>query len=154
MVRLMTLRVLTIAFLIFAVGSADFVSAAALPVSSDLHRQDLADDDGDGIPNYLDPDDNEDGTADRDSPATPPDPESGDPVDEDPTAGPPTNPVPDVTNVPPAQEASPNAPLVAALPNTGIGSPPNTHHSSWLAVVAIGAASIISMGVANRFQKP
>lgn len=80
MLRAHSLRYLLVAALFFAFGTVHVSVAITTASDHQLHRQDVGDDDGDGIPNYLDPDDNNDGLQDRDTPAPPvvPDP----PVDE------------------------------------------------------------------------
>lgn len=68
MPRAIGLRYFFIAALVFAVGTIEVGMAATSSDSRQYFRQDLGDDDGDGIPNYLDPDDNNDGILDRDTP--------------------------------------------------------------------------------------
>lgn len=98
MFRAIGLRYLVIAVLVLAVGMSTTANATVSPDTVELYRQDIGDDDGDGILNYLDPDDNNDGIADRDTPAP-----TKVPV---PTEIPPTQePVP--TEIPPTQEPVP-----------------------------------------------
>lgn len=69
MLRAIRLRYAFIAVLVFSAGTTSVTSAAILSHDTETHRQDIGDDDNDGILNYLDPDDNNDGVLDKDTPA-------------------------------------------------------------------------------------
>src|SRR5690625_1940596 len=81
-------RYIVIAALIFAVGVADVAIAPNIPPPNQLHQVDLDDDAGDGSPNYPDPDDNNDGTADRDTPVEVPPPTEEPTPEPEPTVEP------------------------------------------------------------------
>lgn len=153
MLRFLALRYFAIAALLLAVGTVDLASAASTPLSQQSHRQDLGDDDGDGIPNYLDPDDNNDGISDEDTPPTeddnpvePPVP-SDDETSGDGSADPTPPAVPEEDPAPTQQPVSKQAevpqqvaaPQVASLPNTGVGA--NVHASQGLALILLGVFS-------------
>lgn len=65
------LRYLVLASLVLSFGSVSAVSAGTAVDPHAFTLLDLGDDDGDGIPNYLDPDDDNDGVQDRDSESVP-----------------------------------------------------------------------------------
>lgn len=65
------LRYLVLASLVLSFGSVSAVSAGTAVDPHAFTLLDLGDDDDDGIPNYLDPDDDNDGVQDRDSESVP-----------------------------------------------------------------------------------
>lgn len=154
-------RVLAIVALFFAFIPGNSVQAAtigSLPIHADL---DLGDDDGDGIPNYLDPDDNNDGITDEDTPVIPtpgqetPDSPGPDQNDTGVTPAEPgdTNNAP-VTNAPPVS-SKPNsnvtqAPQVTSLPETGVGSTSTILSHSGLLLTAMATLVLTTMALRSR----
>lgn len=132
--------------------------------------QDIGDDDGDGIPNYLDPDDNDDGITDRDTPPEE-DPEEETPppsnpiedgsestddevVEDEATAEPspdssePTPAAPDPASSEaqtPATSEPPAQPEVTSFPNTGIGT--SYQAAGMIPLLVSGAISLLTFGL-------
>ncbi len=168
MLRVLAGRYVVIAAMIFAVGVIEVAIASTISPTSQLHQLDLGDDDGDGIPNYLDPDDNNDGTADRDTPAEVP-PATEEPTPEievtvepvvtpditepepepqqEPDAAPPVTEAPAPTTAPKPiatqapVEVAQEVPQVSSLPNTGAGS----GESSWYAPLTLILFALLSI---------
>lgn len=161
MLRAFGLRYLAIASLVFAVGITDVAMASVFPSSPQLYDLDMGDDDGDGIPNYLDPfDDRElnDPEAGTGAPANPPTDdldlgdEDGDGIpnylDPHDDREPVVSETPPLTPEEPAaggnQEASTGqipvaAQQVTSLPNTGVGIDTQATVSFTLLLLFIGA---------------
>lgn len=153
MLRIFALRYLAIAALLVALGAVDVAFAATTPLSDQIHRQDFGDDDGDGIPNYLDPDDNNDEIADEDTPlpdtSNPTPTAPADPV-ETPTAPVVPNEDPAPTQAPSTAE-QPTAPQVVSLPNTGAHAQPEASSTVGLLLLSVLSSGLMIM-CANRWR--
>lgn len=172
MLRVLAGRYVVIAAMIFAVGVVEVAIASTISPTSQLHQLDLGDDDGDGIPNYLDPDDNNDGTADRDTPAevppateeptpeievtvepvvtpdiTEPEPEPQQEPEPEPDAAPPVAEEPAPTAAPEPVATQPQAESVVEVPQ--VSSLPNTGagsgESSWYTPLTLILFALLSV---------
>lgn len=173
MVRSLGVRYFAIVAIILSAGFADVATAATTSASHQLERLDLGDDDGDGIPNYLDPDDNNDGIQDRDTSQTPvptaepiveapdndaidvdtptetPVPDTGsetEPEQAPPKEDPGTDAAPEAVPETPADPpAQAAAPQVSSLPNTGTGPLDSVLYitASALVLVVLGAGGFL-----------
>lgn len=131
------LRAMAMVVLVLFIGSAQHANASQAE-PADLHAfLDFGDDDGDGIPNHLDPDDNNDDVTDEDTPvptATLPPDGGGSPVVTAPK-------VPVSTGT--SDSGSPVT-KVTSLPVTGSGFPSHPETGYLIVVAVIGVITSLA----------
>lgn len=141
-------RLVATVAIVFALGFPGTVAANASAFGSQFALLDLEDDDGDGIPNYLDPDDNNDGVTDEDRGS---EPEAEQP--DTPTSDPVTPPSPDAglpgTGETTSKPISSGA-AVTALPNTGSGTSPELRLD--IAMTGVALALLAAWSLRIRLQ--
>ena len=101
----------------------------------------IHDDDGDGIPNIQDPDDDNDGASDDEDPGDPPAPVP--PKEGDNGGG-------GEVVAQPVASVHTDAPVVTALPVTGVG--PGAGHLSVALLLLVSASGMLASGLVMRWR--
>ena len=137
------MRFLAMLSLALFIGVSGAHAASPSP-SKSFAFLDLSDEDDDGLPGFLDPDDNDDGITDEDSGDAPP-PTNSSGTGEQSGSAPPAS-----TGGSTGAQA-PAAPVshVTALPNTGTGTP----HTSMAAIASVMLLLTLSVVAANSTER-
>lgn len=122
MLRISIVRCFALVALLLAVSAPIGAAAYTIPTGSSFMDIDFGDDDGDGIPNYLDSFDDRTVEEEEDEPPVPT-PNEEDPQTPQVPEPEVSQPAPDAVQAPVSQAPSqPTALQVSALPNTGVGA--------------------------------